>query len=107
MISSQKLRMAGITAALLTIAAGLTASRSIGQGANYHVVASIATAAFAAWVLCAAVLLVRLCKGLYATRTQRSGMKSALWVVVIVWAPIVVPLIARSPLSDEVGRAGV
>lgn len=106
MNSSQKLRMAGIAAALLTVVAGLAASQSIKQGANYDAVAAIATVAFAIWVLCAAILLVRLCKGLYATRMQRSGLKSALWVLVIVWAPIVVPLIVRSPLGNEVSRAG-
>lgn len=103
MISSRSLRVVGIVAAVITAIAGIAASNSIDRGTHYGTAAAIAGLAFAIWAVCATVLLVRLCRQLYVTRANRTGLVSALWLVALVWAPIVVPLLVRSPLNGEGG----
>jgi len=101
MIGSRKLRSLGIAAALVTFFLGYLPPDMINRGAIYSAALPIAFIAFLLWVVCAGVLLVRLCSWLYATRGQRTKFKSIMWIFAILWAPIVVPFIVRVPVADE------
>jgi hypothetical protein len=97
MSSSGTLKIIGIFAAIVTVVTGTVASNFASQSATYQFATTITTIAFFAWVLSALVLLVRLCRWLYATRASRTRLKTVLWILAVVWASIVLPLIVRVP----------
>jgi hypothetical protein len=78
MSSSGTLKTIGIFAAIVTGVTGTVASNFASQGAVYKFATTITTIAFFVWVLSALVLLVRLCRWLYATRASRTGGRG-LW----------------------------
>ena len=104
--SYSKLKAVGIAAAALTMILGIVASRMIDDGGGFTVAESAAAVAFFVWMICAAVMLVRLCKWLYATRATRTQVRNLLWILVLVWAPMIVPLIVRSPAEYRVSPEG-
>ncbi len=96
----RRLKVIGYAAALATITSGIAAD-AIQQGPAFTLAAITTTVAFAIWVTCAGILLVRLCKWFYATRAERTMIGNALWVMAILWVPIVVPLIVRLPPKHQ------
>jgi branched-subunit amino acid ABC-type transport system permease component len=96
MVGTSRIRIIGIAAAGVTVTGGLCASW-LAADARYeemaHNLFNVVSLAFAIWALCGLYLLALLARRLYTTRHARSTAANVGWALVLLWAPIVVPLI--------------